>query len=141
MSKKDPTVRTVVRFPASIRAEMQEQARAMGFEDGRGPGLSKYLLSLHAANVGQIGPAEEVPEAVTFEGMTPGEQWMFVFRVAIRESDHAIRSVAVGMAADSGETHEQRGEAIASWRDDSTPGYQARYEAALAYVKGVMDAG
>ena len=59
MSKKDPTIRTVVRFPTSIRAEMQEQAIAAGFEDGRGPGLSKYLLSLHAANVGQIGPVED----------------------------------------------------------------------------------
>ena len=64
--KDDPTIRTVVRFPTSIRAEMQEQAIAAGYEDGRGPGLSKYLISLHnrykgepCANVAQIGPVDD----------------------------------------------------------------------------------
>ena len=118
-----------------------------------GEWADEHPLNYDGADVSAFFPAEvagagldfiavddmDAPEVITFEGMTPGEQWFFVFRVAIRAGDSA-RSAALGMATASDETHEQRGEAIASWPDDSDPGYQARYDAALAHVRGVMDA-
>jgi hypothetical protein len=153
---KEKTVRTVFRAPESIHAEMQEQAIAAGFEDKRGPGLSKYLISLHVAHVDELGrlytdliagafpkPVEVVPDVITFEGMTGDEQWWFLDEVANVSQDPDKRMTAARLAAvldDAGEAED--------WMDVDAlydgghaapvPGYCKRYGVTLAYVKGVM---
>jgi hypothetical protein len=147
---KEKTVRTVIRVPESIHACMQEQAREAGYDDGRGPGLAKYLISLHVAHVDELGrcyadliadafpkPAEAVPDVVTFEGMTPGEQWVFLVDVSSFGETMAVRMKAHGLLKVLGIRSDEKSSRL--W-PLSAPGYQARYDVTLAYVKGVMDA-
>jgi hypothetical protein len=136
---KEKTFRTVIRVPESVHACMKERAYDMGLGDERGPGLSKYLIGLHVAEMDRLGAVEVVPEVMTFEGMTPGEQWLFLFAVATR-SNGKNRPMAFRMASDSGESAGQRDEAMSAYPSSSSLGYQARYDAALEHVKGVMDA-
>jgi hypothetical protein len=149
---KEKTVRTVIRVPESIHACMQEQAREAGYDDGRGPGLAKYLISLHVAHVDELGrcyadliadafpkPVEVVPDVVTFEGMTPGEQWSFLLDVSIREWTSDVVDKAYELSAiGNGVGFAEKFDAALEWGSRSAPGYQARYDVTLAYVKGVM---
>jgi hypothetical protein len=154
---KEKTVRTVIRVPESIHACMQEQAREAGYDDGRGPGLAKYLISLHVAHVDELGrcyadliadafpkPAEAVPDVVTFEGMTGDEQWWFLDEVANVSQDPDKRMTAARLAAVLVDAVE-----AGDWMDVDAlydgghaapvPGYCKRYDVTLAYVEGVMN--
>ena len=143
MSKDDPTIRTVVRFPASIRGQMQEQAIAAGFQDGRGPGLSKYLIHLHEENVKATEEAESMlDDPITFESMTPGEQWYAmrdVFWLAEFDSDREQEIFTEWSKLDNANITgiERSSPPLAG--EPMEPLRQARYDAALAYVKGVID--
>jgi hypothetical protein len=125
---------------------MQEQAREAGYDDGRGPGLARYLISLHVAHVDELGrcyadliadafpkPAEAVPDVVTFEGMTQGEQWHFLNEVRCLGDDW-LTFEAGDLMEDGDAIHGLSVSAI--YPDESVLGYQARYDAALEYVKG-----
>jgi hypothetical protein len=155
---KEKTFRTVIRVPESIHGAMQEQAREAGYDDGRGPGLAKYLISLHVAHVDELGrcyadliadafpkPVEVVPEVVTFEGMTPGERWYALrdaYWLADFDSDFEAAIDKVWSTFDDVSSqavdlspyvpHPIAGDVFKGQR-------KACYDAALEYVKGVMD--
>jgi hypothetical protein len=146
---KEKTFRTVIRVPESVHACMKERAYDMGLGDERGPGLSKYLIGLHVAHMAEMDrlytdliadafpkPAEVVPDVITFEGMTPGEQWHFLNEVRCLGDDW-LTFEAGDLMEDGDAIHGLSVSAI--YPDESVLGYQARYDAALEYVKGVMD--
>ena len=84
--------RTVFRIPVGLKPAMQAEAIRLGFEDGRGPGLSKYFIWLHEEHVkaaeqhikdvvddaaGFEPSADYIASlgaTVAWESMTPGEQ-------------------------------------------------------------------
>lgn len=137
-----------------------------GFETGRGPGITAWLKMLgereiaetdegtawarHQAALERVDRelsapapvfrrAEPEPETVTWESMTAGERWYFVDEVSIFAIDETVANAAFGWVQNSTETEDEGEAAMSAFHDASTPGYQARYNAALAYVKGVMD--
>lgn len=76
--------------------------------------------------------APEVPEVVTFESMTPGEQWHFLDEVSIHGG--AVLHLASSRMRDylSGADWAP---AYRFYPGERAPGYQARYDAALKHVK------
>ena len=143
MSPKRPA-RSIINVPASaeLKAEMDIYALKGGHTRIAKGGevvanKAAYLRALHAANVAQIGPVEDAPKAITFESMTPGEQWHFLDEVTIHSGDRAVYLSATALRINL--TPASWAAAYNAYSDSDTPGYQARYDAALAYVKGVID--
>ena len=157
---KQKKERTVFRIPVGLKPAMQAEAIRLGFEDGRGPGLSKYFIWLHEEHVkaaeqhikdvvddaaGFEPSADYIASlgaTVAWESMTPGEQFWFLNDVSKFGLAAKVRAAAGRLAVSKceGEMVGFANGASNAWSCPSEPGYQARYDAALAYVKEVMDA-
>ena len=149
MSEPKKRLSTPLYFESQDQKDrFQKAAIESGMGSEKKPNVTGWLRMLgerecsHKSDDAIRQEAKRTP-VVTFESMTAAEQWWALEEVSRMSLDSAVSSEAFRLQAQwDAEGKAEGWEVVESKHGGrSTPGYQARYDAALAYVKGVVGNG